>query len=419
MRPLLWLGVLLLICSPVFAQTGYVSDVPAGHYAYDAVYDLIRQGITSGFPDGTFRGRQLMTRYELAVFMQKFVRARALASGSDEKLLAELASETSLVKYERDKENKETKYYLNLSGLWRGGEASGQTGEQTAYRLRGGVVKNFDDVVGLKIDLDTLDSGFAGGSRDLVREMLAFEGKIDWGRQALKLTTGPGDVMRAPNPLFPADNNTYFRRPRTGIAYSLAIGRADLTGELLSRAAAPTGQLSTCEANVALTLNWPSLKLSARPRLFYDQTGARDLRLELGGEYRPSDFLSGSLLVGLAKSADWPHGLFAKGSVALFDLVTLTAQRVGSQYRQRVGYGIFDLFDRNLVDGSTSLGLSYQQNFTGGWFASAAADQTTPSAVTTTSWRVGRKLGEAADWALVCQTLDAAYSVGWQADFQL
>ncbi|MDD5593531.1 MAG: S-layer homology domain-containing protein, partial [Candidatus Margulisbacteria bacterium] len=38
--------------------------MPEGHYAYDAVYDLIRQGITGGFPDGTYGGNKLMTRYD-------------------------------------------------------------------------------------------------------------------------------------------------------------------------------------------------------------------------------------------------------------------------------------------------------------------------------------------------------------------
>jgi len=86
-----------------FAQTAYLQDVPQGHYAYDAVYDLVKQGITGGFPDGTYRGKNLMTRFELAAFMKKFVKARALAEGTNEKLIEELKSEVSLIKYSEDK----------------------------------------------------------------------------------------------------------------------------------------------------------------------------------------------------------------------------------------------------------------------------------------------------------------------------
>jgi hypothetical protein len=401
------------------AQTAHLRDVPAGHYAYDAVYDLVKQGITGGFPDGTYRGKNLMSRYELAVFMKKFTKARALAGGTDEKLVAELRSEVSLIRYADDKEKKETKYNLGLAGDFRRGEAAGQSGSQTYYRLTAGVEKNFDDAVDLKIGLDTMDSGFGGVSRDLVREMLDFAGQINWGRSALKITSGPGEVLRAGNVLFPAENNSFFRRPWSGASFSSSVGAADLALELLSRSTDPAGKISTSEINSSLTLNWPAVKLTARPRLFYDQSGERDIRLELDGEYKPYNIIGLKLLAGLAKNTAWPHGLYIKGTVALADTLTMTVQRIGGQYRQRLNYNIFDVFDRNIADGSTSAGLGFKQNLTADWFVKAAADYTTPLNITTTSWSLGRDLGTSASWELVCQTYDAARSLGLKASLQL
>ena len=40
------------------------SDVPAGHWAYDAVNKLAAAGVVDGYPDGTYGGDKLMTRRE-------------------------------------------------------------------------------------------------------------------------------------------------------------------------------------------------------------------------------------------------------------------------------------------------------------------------------------------------------------------
>lgn len=65
------------------------SDVPAGHWAYDAVNKLAAEGIVDGYPDGTYGGDKLMTRYEMAQIV-----AKAMAKGANvDKLAAEFADE--------------------------------------------------------------------------------------------------------------------------------------------------------------------------------------------------------------------------------------------------------------------------------------------------------------------------------------
>ncbi len=45
-------------------------DVPPGHWAYDAVQSLIQQGVLKGYPDGSFRGTQPLSRYQFAVALR-------------------------------------------------------------------------------------------------------------------------------------------------------------------------------------------------------------------------------------------------------------------------------------------------------------------------------------------------------------
>ena len=64
------------------------SDVPAGHWAYDAVAQLADAGVVEGY-GASFGGDKLMTRYEMAQLV-----AKAMAKGGNcDKLAAEFADE--------------------------------------------------------------------------------------------------------------------------------------------------------------------------------------------------------------------------------------------------------------------------------------------------------------------------------------
>lgn len=67
------------------------SDVPADHWAYEAVNELAHDNILEGYGDTTFRGGQIMTRYEMAQLV-----GRAMAKethGADRALVEKLAAE--------------------------------------------------------------------------------------------------------------------------------------------------------------------------------------------------------------------------------------------------------------------------------------------------------------------------------------
>lgn len=69
----LTLVLVLALALPAFANP--FRDVPADHWAYDAVAKLAAEGIISGNPDGTYTGKKNITRYEMAVLVAKAVAA--------------------------------------------------------------------------------------------------------------------------------------------------------------------------------------------------------------------------------------------------------------------------------------------------------------------------------------------------------
>lgn len=48
------------------ANVNSFSDVPKGHWAYEALDYLAQHGVIEGYKDGTFQGNRTMTRYEMA-----------------------------------------------------------------------------------------------------------------------------------------------------------------------------------------------------------------------------------------------------------------------------------------------------------------------------------------------------------------
>lgn len=73
-----YLAGLLTVLSVGFGSAQF-SDVPAGHWAKEAVERIAACGLITGFPDGTFRGNQNLTRYQAALIFQRLL--NELANG--------------------------------------------------------------------------------------------------------------------------------------------------------------------------------------------------------------------------------------------------------------------------------------------------------------------------------------------------
>ena len=81
--------------STTFAAANPFADVPADHWAYDAVAQLVQDGIINGYGDGTYVGDQNMSRYEMAQIVAKAMAKSDAADNNNKALIDKLAAEFS------------------------------------------------------------------------------------------------------------------------------------------------------------------------------------------------------------------------------------------------------------------------------------------------------------------------------------
>lgn len=74
--------------APAFAQDNF-PDVPANHWAYEALARMKRDGLLVGYPDGLYRGGRPASRYELAVAMHAvYTNLKNITDGLDAQIRA-------------------------------------------------------------------------------------------------------------------------------------------------------------------------------------------------------------------------------------------------------------------------------------------------------------------------------------------
>ena len=81
--------------STTFAAANPFSDVPADHWAYDAVAQLAKDGVIEGYGDGTYQGSNSITRYEMAQMVAKAMAKEDQANAADKAMIDKLAAEFS------------------------------------------------------------------------------------------------------------------------------------------------------------------------------------------------------------------------------------------------------------------------------------------------------------------------------------
>lgn len=119
------------------------SDVPAGHWAYDAVNKLAAEGVVEGYPDGTYGGDRLMTRYEMAQIV-----AKAMANGANvDKLAAEFADELDslgvrVANLEKKSDNVRITGQIRYEYGDRNGDMQKTKGKVAQHRLRSRIFVN-------------------------------------------------------------------------------------------------------------------------------------------------------------------------------------------------------------------------------------------------------------------------------------
>ncbi|PWM77044.1 MAG: hypothetical protein DBY32_09480 [Phascolarctobacterium sp.] len=169
------------------------SDVPAGHWAYDAVNKLAAEGVVDGYPDGTYGGDKLMTRYEMAQIV-----AKAMAKGANvDKLAAEFADELDslgvrVANLEKKADN--VKITGNIRASYRDGDSSPTYGKlRTRLFINGTVNEDWSYTARLQNEQNYMNE--KGDDDDVKLNWAYVNGPIGGldvtaGRQNLKLHTG-------------------------------------------------------------------------------------------------------------------------------------------------------------------------------------------------------------------------------------
>ncbi|MCX5751013.1 MAG: S-layer homology domain-containing protein [Candidatus Saganbacteria bacterium] len=90
---------LLLIFTFILQTSGFAGeesfrDVPPGHWAGPSIDKLVQLKVIDA-PEGLFNGNQRMTRYELAMWLDRLAEAMLLEAAVREKMLRELDAETA------------------------------------------------------------------------------------------------------------------------------------------------------------------------------------------------------------------------------------------------------------------------------------------------------------------------------------
>ncbi len=139
---LLAMTIAMGITASAYAANPF-SDVPAGHWAYDAVNKLAAEGVIEGYPGGTYGGDRLMTRYEMAQIV-----AKAMAKGANvDKLAAEFAGELDslgvrVANLEKKSDNVRIAGQIRYEYGDRSGDLGGKLGKVVKHRLRSRIFVN-------------------------------------------------------------------------------------------------------------------------------------------------------------------------------------------------------------------------------------------------------------------------------------
>jgi opacity protein-like surface antigen len=396
------LGLMLalsLLALPAFSQIEF-KDVPDDHWAASAVYDLVKLGVTQGYPDGTFRGKKNITRYETAIFVSKL--AKVLQMGEDysdeiEALRKEIAGIKRFPVVGEMPISGKVEMVGMLGNLLATGGTTGK-GPVTYYRLQTGLNSKVNDKVSVSINLDTMDSGYYGGSYMLPTQLIDITAKlkVDPAEVGLdqmglgeplmvSLTSGPGAIQHTDGTGFlPSETGVTYDRPDNGVAVATKLYGADVEGEYVAVNKRNTGKVDTNQVTgkVAYTfagvpyLN--SLKVEAVGDYYAKNPNAsnsiRDLRAAINVAAPLSSDINAKATFGMGKSER--KGWMVEGELELADVwktgteVFLKGAKVGSEFittgleMEQFDAAGYDVFSRPLEAAQVDLGGVVKQNVT-------------------------------------------------------
>ena len=102
-----WIVLFVAVAGLALAAAPNFKDVPENHWAKEAVENLAARGIVEGFPDGTFRGNDYVTRYQIAMLVYRLLEAAPLEAkevtdSAPPEVVRQLALEVAALRDELD-----------------------------------------------------------------------------------------------------------------------------------------------------------------------------------------------------------------------------------------------------------------------------------------------------------------------------
>jgi hypothetical protein len=382
-------------------------DVPSDHWATSSVYDLVNLGVTQGYPDGTFRGNNYITRFETAVWLSKL--ANSIGQNEDktdiaiEKLKDELRAEirsirADIAELKRMPEETDEKpisgYYqtklifgnLVASNTSVEGETA-PTGPLVRYRLKTTFAKAFGEGAKLKINIDTMDSGFGGGSSDLSTKILDIEGKIklNMGLESpvdVTVTSGPGPVVHTEeadsngNYIARSERGVVYLRPYNSIMFASKFIGMDVGMGYIARNVTAFGEVEVNQVNANFALDIPMIFIMPQFKLTTNidyltnkpqssTVGPTDTKYTFDALFATSQKHRSKFTYSVGKGESPHNAMFAIQTdfVDMWDTgtyLTLKYRKVGSEYLQEndiLDENLFaglDVFDRYIGNGNSN-----------------------------------------------------------------
>jgi len=389
----------IILRQPTKTATGEIrfSDVPDDHWAASAVYDLVKMGVTKGYPDGTFRGNKTISRFEIAIFLSKLSKA---LGGEDLKAeIKNLKNDIQAIK----KNPPGTPLTGSYQADWRYANLLGESGSVrnavSSYRLNISTTQKVNETADLKINLDTMDYGYLV-DRPVSGEVFATKLidissnlKLDVSALGvnnpvnLKMVYGPGPKQHVADPTgsLPSEVGVTYIRPRPSITASTKLWGLDLSGGYVSLGNEDTGKIDVNQ--ITGTLGMTIQRVPLLNELKVEATGDyvsggmfsssdRDVRAKLSLAAPFGDKIEASGTVGFGGKEN--KNMMASGALAFKDpldtgtVATIRFAKVGSQYLSAADqfagaefdFAGYDIFNRPLENATVNLGGEVTQNVT-------------------------------------------------------
>ncbi|QTL98079.1 hypothetical protein GM661_08875 [Iocasia frigidifontis] len=184
------IAMLLVLALTASAFAASFADVPSSHWAYQAVNKLIASGILSGYPDGTFKGQNNLSRYEIAVVVARVLEEIEAEQAALADKVEDAANNLSIG--EAQQVNQIVK---SLVAKNTGEELSNQQADEVRSIVQALTYEFKPELTDLGVAVDELDSRLTAVEAD-VKGLKADKPKITfgaWGRAIVAPGMEPDD----------------------------------------------------------------------------------------------------------------------------------------------------------------------------------------------------------------------------------